>query len=97
MPYVADPIPTRDFRLDMLLPEQSCYVSSHRAHGVMPATTHVEHLPCCLGYFQGQAASLDDIRDADEVTLLITILVDERGLPAQQARCEDGQHAGIRI
>ena len=64
MPYVADPIPTADSRLKILLPEQGSDAPSNRVHGQMPATAYVEYLLRRYGYFQGQAIGLDDISDA---------------------------------
>jgi hypothetical protein len=47
----------------------------------MAAAADVEDIPRRLRYLQRQAAGLDDIIGADEVTALIAILIYQGGFP----------------
>ncbi len=65
--------------------------------GAVLAAADVEHLPRRAGMFQREHEGACDIVDVDEVAALAAVLEHHRALPVQEARGEDGEHAGVGI
>src|SRR5262249_27357141 len=57
----------------------------------------VEDLPVRTGITGNQQVSTGDVFDEDEVTRLVTVLVDERGLVVKEACAKDGDDTGVGI
>src|SRR5581483_1741148 len=94
---IADPVLSADVHGNTLPAHHLSEAAGEFANGVMASAADVEHAAGGIRAFQGEAGRARNIVDADEVALLLAIFEDEGRMSVEQARGEDGHHAGIRI
>src|SRR3954467_5187554 len=93
--YIAHAIAPGYLRPDVLFAQRLRHELRDFEDGKVLSAADVEDALGRVRHLQRQPAGLRDIVYADEVAPLQAVLIDQRRLPIQKTRSEDGEHARV--